>query len=301
MMRPTLVMLAAGIGSRYGGVKQMEGVGPGGELLLDYALYDARRAGFGKAVFVVSRALEQDFRARFGAGRDGYFTIDYVLQELDALPPGFSAPPDRKKPWGTGHAALAARTAVAEPFAVINADDYYGPDSLRVLAAALGAMRLDSPEFVMVSFELAKTLSEHGMVSRGVCRVENGLLVSITEREKIRRTEGGVVWEAAGGSLEALDAGAPVSMNCWGFSPGAFFPLADREFLAFLRKHGRDPSKEFYLPSIIDRGVAGKEVSVRVLSSGESWFGMTYPQDRAVVRERIRQKIAAGVYPEKLL
>jgi NDP-sugar pyrophosphorylase family protein len=299
-MDPTLVILAAGIGSRYGGLKQVEPVGPKGEVLLDYAIFDARRAGFGKIVFVISRALESDFRARFDGKYRDSIDIEYVTQALDAIAPGFAVPAERKKPWGTGHAVLVARKAISTPFAVINADDYYGSSSFMVLGKALAAMPLDAAEWVMVGFDLEKTLSEHGDVARGVCTVRDGRLVSIVEREKIKRSGGAIVFQAADGSSHPLDGSTQVSMNCWGFAPQAFFPRAERDFHEFLTARIGDAKAEFYLPSVINNALSQKVISVKVLNSGEQWFGMTYPQDREMVRECIRQKIDQGVYPPAL-
>ncbi|MBN2037083.1 MAG: hypothetical protein JW768_10105 [Chitinispirillaceae bacterium] len=300
-MQPALVILAAGIGSRYGGLKQVEPVGPAGEVLLDYAIFDAMRAGFGSIVFVVSRALENDFRARFDAMYRDRIPIDYAVQDLDMIPQGFAVPEGRKKPWGTGHAVLVAQEAIASPFAVINADDYYGSRSFAVLGDALRRMPLDSREYVMVGFDLEKTLSEHGGVARGVCTVEQGRLVSIVEREKIRREGGRVVYESPDGQQVPLDRGAQVSMNCWGFAPHTFFTMVRDGFIEFLRRRGGDSKAEYYLPSVINDQCAKGGLSVKVLRSDEQWFGMTYPRDREMVRESIRRKIGEGIYPQKLL
>jgi hypothetical protein len=300
-MKPTLLLLAAGIGSRFGGFKQLEPVGPNGELLLDYSLYDARRAGFGRIVFVISKEIESEFKgymsARYGVQDD----FVYVLQELDTgLPPGFSVPQGRTKPWGTGHAVLAAKHVVATPFAVVNADDYYGAGSFRAIGAALATMQNDAREQVMVGFGLENTLSEHGAVARGVCSVKDGFLSSIVEREKIRREAEGVVFESPRGEKFALDPQATVSMNCWGFAPEIMFPKFERDFAAFLRHRGDEPKAEFYLPTVVNDGIVDGSLAVRMLYSGDRWFGMTYAGDRTVVREFIAKKIAEGTYPETL-
>jgi hypothetical protein len=299
-MNPTLVILAAGIGSRYGGLKQVEPIGPNDEVLLDYAIYDARRAGFGKIVFVISRALEKDFKVRFDGKYRRSIEIEYAFQDLDDLPEGFAVPPDRKKPWGTGHAVLAAKEAIAAPFAVINADDYYGSGSFMVLGKALAAMSIDCREFVMIGFDLEKTLSEHGEVARGICSLQDDRLVSIVEREKIKRSGEAILYSAADGTAMTLDHGTQVSMNCWGFAPDTLFPLAEHDFKEFLTARGTDGKAEFYLPSIINNALKRGAISVKVLNSGEQWFGMTYPQDRDLVRRCIREKIKQGVYPSAL-
>jgi hypothetical protein len=299
-MKPALCILAAGIGSRFGGFKQMEPVGPGGEILLDYAIYDARKAGFGTIVFVVTKKLEPDFRgymeSRYGSGAD----FAYVHQELDNLPAGFGVPAGRIKPWGTGHAVLAAEQALTVPFAVINADDYYGQRSYAVLCDALASMKLDSSEMVMVGFEVEKTLSEHGAVSRGVCAIRNGYLASVVEREKIRKKNAAIVYETPEGQEFGLDPKSPVSMNCWGFAPQTIFPMLRQGFAEFLKTRGSEPKAEFYLPSVVNDGVTGKKMTVRVLESGEQWFGLTYPDDRNTVREYIQKRIQDGVYPGRL-
>jgi hypothetical protein len=297
-MKPLLCILAAGIGSRFGGLKQVRPIGPHGELLIDYSLYDARRAGFERFIFVISKDIEQEFRglmeARYGA--DAGFV--YALQELGDLPEGFTVPEGRTKPWGTVQAVLAARTAAGTaPFGVINADDYYGPRSFEVLYRALEAMPPDSREFVMVGFELSKTLSEHGAVTRGVCTVEKGYLTSVVERMKVRRRGDAVICEDASGRSVPLDPRSVVSMNFWGFAPQALFPLLERAFRAFLEKRGSELKSECFLPTVVNDGLAEKEIRVRMLYSGERWFGMTYADDVRAVKEYMRGKIKEGVYP----
>jgi hypothetical protein len=292
-MQPTLLILAAGIGSRFGGFKQLEPVGPSGELLLDFSLSDARKAGFGRIVFVISKAIEADFK-EYMDSRYGNADFVYVLQEPGSeLPAGFSVPTGRTKPWGTGHAVLSARHAIETPFAVINADDYYGPASFRALAEALSAMKNDSREQVMVGFKLENTLSEHGAVARGVCSVRDGFLSSIVEREKIRWEGEGGIYESAGGEKLSLDAQSIVSMNCWGFAPEAMFPRFEHDFAEFLSGRGNDLKAEFYLPTVVNNGIADGSLSVRMLYSGDRWFGMTYSGDREVVK-----KFLAGGVPK---
>ena len=299
-MKPILCILAAGIGSRFGGFKQIEPVGPHGELLIDYSIYDARKGGFGRIVFVITKKIEPEFKEYMQVhyGKEADFA--YADQSLDGIPEGFSVPAGRVKPWGTGHAVLAAKEAAAAPFAVINADDYYGPGSFSVLYRALSAMKPDAAEFAMVGFELEKTLSEHGAVSRGVCAVENGYLASVVEREKIRRSGNGILYETASGEKNVLDPSATVSMNCWGFAPETFFPLLEKDFAEFLKRSGNELKSEYYLPTVVNNGLAGKSISVKMLYSGEQWFGMTYVEDVAIVREYLKKKIGQGVYPERL-
>jgi choline kinase len=299
-MKPDICILAAGIGSRFGGFKQLKPVGPGGELLIDYSIFDARRAGFGRIVFVISRTIEPEFKeymeGRYGAGDE----FVYAYQDIAALPADFSVPVGRSKPWGTAQAVLAAREALSGVFAVINADDYYGPDSFAVLCKALGAMRPDAAEFVMVGFELSQTLSEHGAVARGVCSVKNGLLASIVEREKIKKTGNAIVAETMSGDNVTLEPQTTVSMNCWGFAPRRLFPLLEGEFVEFLKRNGNEPKTEFYLPAVINKALTRGEITVKVLRSGEQWFGMTYAEDVTAVREYLLKKIREGVYPATL-
>ncbi len=296
-MKPTLCILAAGIGSRFGGFKQIEPVGPHGELLIDYSIYDARKAGFGRIVFVILKKIESDFKEYMEAqyGREADFA--YAYQEVEVISSGFSVPVGRSKPWGTGHAVLAAKKTIGGPFAVINADDYYGPGSFAVLCNALSAMRPDATEFVMVGFELEKTLSEHGAVARGVCAVKNGYLASIVEREKIKRTEKTIAFETKTGERGDLDPHTPVSMNCWGFAPQTLYPMLENDFSEFLKRSGNELKTEFYLPSVVNNGLARKSISVKMLYSGEQWFGMTYREDCQVVREYLKKKIGEGAYP----
>ena len=297
-MQPTLLVLAAGLGSRYGGLKQIDPVGPGGETVLDYAVFDAVRAGFGRAVFVIRREFEEVFRAQIGASYAGRIAVDYVFQALDALPAGFTPPPGREKPWGTGHAVWCARAAVRENFAVINADDFYGADSLAQLADFLRGpdeapvSRLAQPaEFAMAGFRLERTLSEHGAVSRGVCAVEAGRLRGIVEQTGILPADVG-----AGKKFSGEET---VSMNCWGFTP-ALFPALDAQFAAFLDEHGGEPKAEFYLPAAVAAMIGRGEAGVRVLPTAGTWFGVTYREDKPRVQAAIAELVRSGAYPEKL-
>lgn len=307
-MHPTLLVLAAGMGSRYGGLKQVDPVGPSGETVLDYAVFDAVRAGFGRVVFIIRKDFEDIFREKVGAKYAGRVPVDYVFQSVDALPPGFTVPAGREKPWGTGHAVWCARDAVHEPFAVINADDFYGADSFAQLAKFLSGNaahprgfdpmsghptpRSMAAQFAMVGFKLANTLSEHGAVSRGLCASgANGRLSSITERTGILASEVGAGKIYSGGEI--------VSMNCWGFTP-ALFPALDRLLVEFLREKGQDAKAEFYLPAAVSAMIARGEASVRVLPTESSWFGVTYREDKPRVVAALASLVAERKYPATL-
>jgi NDP-sugar pyrophosphorylase family protein len=294
-MAPTLLVLAAGMGSRYGGLKQIDPVGPSGETVLDYAVFDAQRAGFGRVVFVIRKDFEQLFRDKIGARYTGRIAVDYVFQSLDALPAGFAVPPGREKPWGTGHAVWCARDAVRENFAVINADDFYGADSFTQLAKFLSETRHSSQvtrRFAMVGFRLANTLSEHGAVSRGVCVADaTGALRSITEQTGILASDVGAGKKFSGDEL--------VSMNCWGFTP-ALFPALDAQLREFLAARGGDAKAEFYLPAAVSEQIARGSAGVRVLPTASAWFGVTYREDKPRVTAAIADLVQRGIYPAKL-
>ena len=304
------------MGSRYGGLKQIDPVGPSGETVLDYAVFDAIRAGFGRVVFVIRRDFEELFRTQIGARYAGKIAVDYVFQSLDALPPGFTPPAGREKPWGTGHAVWCARDAVKENFAVINADDFYGADSFNRLAAFLKATpsaamargydpmsghKAPTPgapatpwEFAIVGFRLANTLSEHGAVSRGVCATDaKGRLASITETHGITPAEVGA--EAG----KKFSGDTVVSMNCWGFTPALFAGL-DVQFREFLATRGTEPKSEFYLPGSVSTMIARGETAVRVLPTDSAWFGITFREDKPRVQAALADLVQAGLYPEKL-
>jgi NDP-sugar pyrophosphorylase family protein len=288
----TLLVLAAGMGSRYGGLKQMDPVGPSGETVLDYAVFDAHRAGFDRVVFVIREEFAALFREKIGAKYSGRIAVDYVFQSLDSLPEGFTPPSTRTKPWGTGHAVWCARHAVCENFAVINADDFYGSDSFVQLAAFL--RHASDSKFAMVGFELAKTLSEHGAVSRGLCTVTHaGMLEAVVEQSGITREDVGAQKKYAGHDI--------VSMNCWGFTPDLFSAL-DRQLRDFLAGAMTDPAspREFYLPAAVSTLVAGGEATVQVLPTQSAWFGVTFREDKPRVQTALAELIAAGKYPPRL-
>lgn len=282
------------MGSRYGGLKQIDPVGPAGETVLDYAVFDARRAGFGRVVFVIRRDFEEVFRAQIGAKYAGRIAVDYVFQALDALPAGHPVPAGREKPWGTGHAVWCAREAVREPFAVINADDFYGADSFAQLASFLAAPAAPGgpAPFAMVGFRLANTLSEHGAVARGICRAgADGLLESITEHTGILAANVGPGRAYSGQEI--------ASLNCWGFTPALFAGL-DRQLGAFLAERGGEAKAEFYLPTAVSGMIAGREATVRVRPTESTWFGVTYREDKPRVVAAIAELVRAGQYPAKL-
>lgn len=300
-VKPTLLVLAAGMGSRYGGLKQIDPVGPGGEVVLDYSVFDALRAGFGRAVFVIRRDIREAFETAILARFRDRIDCTCVFQELDALPPGVAVPAGRTKPWGTGHAVLAAADAVHDPFAVINADDFYGRHSFALLRDFLAADHPATPDAcALVGFRLRNTLSEHGHVSRGVCTCDaEGRLTGIRERTRIVAEGGGVADVSPEGAREPLDPDALVSMNMWGFSP-SLFPHLRRLFADFLSAEGPPATREFYLPAAVDRLIAEGAATCRVLSTPDAWFGVTYPADKPHVVASIRQRIDAGDYPERL-
>ena len=263
-------------------------------------MYDAIRAGFDRVVCVIRRDIETDFRALVSARFEKHIPVDYVFQDMTDLPSGFALPADRKKPWGTGHAVLACRDVVKSPFAVINADDFYGRLSYEALGTFLKGVKPDSGNYSMVGFTLRNTLSEHGHVARGVCEVDGqGLMKRVVERTNIEKTETGARFAEANGGWTALTGDEVVSMNMWGLTP-SLFPHLQREFPIFLEKNAANPKAEFFLPTVVDGLVGEGKASVKVLSTPEHWFGVTYPQDKAVVVEGIRKLVDKGVYPEKL-
>jgi UTP-glucose-1-phosphate uridylyltransferase len=296
-MKPTLLVLAAGMGSRYGGLKQIDPVGPQGETIIDYSIYDAMRAGFGKLVFVIRKDIEAPFKEIVGARFESRIATEYVYQELDKLPAGFSVPAGRTKPWGTTQAILMAENAIREPFAAINADDFYGADSFQVLSKQLQS---GSPDYSMVGFTLRNTLSEFGSVARGVCEVDReNFLKSIIELTKIEKDGNGGKSINPDGSVSKLTGEEPVSMNMWGFTP-TIFPHLRREFTEFLKAQGKAEKSECYIPMTVGDLIRNGHARCRVLRSGASWFGVTYREDRPRVVESIRGLIKQGLYPEKL-
>jgi NDP-sugar pyrophosphorylase family protein len=297
-MKPTLLILAAGMGSRYGGLKQMDPVGPDGEVILDYSVFDARRAGFGKVVFVIRRDIEAAFRDQVGSRFEEKISVDYVFQELEDLPEGFAVPPERTKPWGTVHAMLAARDVIQEPFGVINADDYYGQGAFQLLADALRDQDPSGLDLVLIGYPLKNTVSTHGTVSRGMCEVKEGQLVSVTECHEIQPVEGGIEVHR-NGTPEVVDGSQLVSMNTWGFTP-AVFQEARQGFSDFLRANSDPVKGEYYIPTLVQQIMDAGKGTVEVLPADDAWLGVTYPEDKARVQAGLQALADQGVYPRPL-
>jgi UTP-glucose-1-phosphate uridylyltransferase len=296
---PTLLVLAAGMGSRYGGLKQIDPMGPSGETLLDYSVFDAIRAGFGRAVFVIRPDFEEAFRERVLERFAGRIDTAVAYQTLDRLPAGFAVPAGREKPWGTTHAVLCAREVIGGPFAMINADDFYGRDSFAVLGRRLAGLADDSTAYCMVGFTLENTLSEHGTVARGVCRTDaERFLTDIRELTDVGRTPEGVRGRDASGTVE-LTGQEPVSMNMWGFTP-AIFPQLDAEFRSFLATRAAEAKSECYIPMSVGSLVQAGRATCEVLPTAAAWFGATYADDKPLVQAGLRRLIEAGEYPESL-
>ncbi len=284
-MDATLVVMAAGMGSRFGGLKQAEPVGPKGEAILDFSVYDAKQAGFNKVVFVIKHSIEEIFKQTVGSRISKMIDVEYVFQETDALPAGYTCPPGREKPWGTGQAVLCCREAVRTPFAVINADDYYGRSAFAQIYRQLCA---GGEDYCMVGYRLGNTVTENGTVSRGVCRVEDGCLSDIVE-------VGGIGPDCRTSDRKVLDPGTVVSMNMWGFTPD-FFRYLEEDFTAFLDAKGSELKAEFYLPGVVDRLIREKLRRVRVLIAEDKWYGVTYKEDKPQVVSAIRALVENGHY-----
>ena len=299
-VKPTLFVLAAGMGSRYGGLKQLDGVGPHGETIMDYSIFDALRAGFGKVVFVIRKDFEDDFRKKILSKYEGHIPVEVVFQSLDKLPEGYSVDPERKKPWGTNHAVLMGREAINEPFVVINADDYYGRDAFEVIARELSRPREHKGDYCMVGFRVANTMTENGSVSRGVCSTSDGYLTDVVERTSIAfDPEHRISFTDENGVVQYLDPDTPVSMNMWGFTPD-YFEYSDREFRKFL-DNLKDPLKgEHYIPTAVDTLVRSGEATVKVLDTTSKWVGVTYAEDRQGVVDSLAAMHADGTYPEQM-
>ena len=288
----TLLVMAAGMGSRYGGLKQLDAIGPNGETIIDYSVYDAVKSGFSKVVFIIRREFEKEFKERISDQYAGKIQVEFAFQELQALPYGFTCPEGREKPWGTGHAILSALDLISAPFVVINGDDYYGRESFKVVS---DYYREGADQFSMVAFQLDKTLSIFGGVTRGLCTVKEGKLDTIIETENLQKTENGISSDRD----IALDGTEPVSMNMWGFTPVLFDYLKDM-FVEFLNEYGTELKSEFLIPSVINDLIQSGREQVHVLRSNSSWFGVTYQEDKPYVMGEIQKLINAGAYPIKL-
>jgi UTP-glucose-1-phosphate uridylyltransferase len=297
-MKPTLLILAAGIGSRYGSLKQVDKLGPSGERIIDYSVFDAKRAGFGKVVFVIRKDIEKEFNEVFIENLARHIDIDYVFQELDNLPPGMVCPDERIKPWGTCHAVIVAGSKINEPFAVINADDFYGFEAFESVAKFMENLSSNqSHEYCMVGYKLKNTLSEYGLVSRGVCeRDSDNYLFKITERTQIGRKDGKIFYKDQNGNDYLLHEDTIISMNCWGFTP-SFFPIAEKMFEEFMISNIQNPKAEFYIPLVIDNIVKKKAGTVKVLDCNAKWFGVTYQEDKPSVIKNLKEYAAKGLYP----
>ena len=299
-MKPTLFVLAAGMGSRYGGLKQLDGLGPNGETIMDYSVYDAIKAGFGKVVFVIREDFEKDFREKVLSKYEGVVPTEVVFQALDKLPEGYTCPADRTKPWGTNHAVLMGKEAIKEPFAVINADDFYGRDAFRVIAEELQRPHDRKGDYCMVGFRVGNTMTENGSVARGVCQTKEGLLTSVVERTAISYDNNhNIVFTDENGEVQTLEPNTPVSMNLWGFTPD-YFDYSEREFKKFLDRDINTPKAEFFIPLCIDTLINSKEATVKVLDTDSKWFGVTYSADRPGVVEKFAELHREGVYPTTL-
>ena len=297
-MRPTLLILAAGAGSRYGGLKQLDAVGPNGETIMDYSVYDAVRAGFGKVVFVVRHYFRDEFERRIVSGYRKIVEVELVEQEPDDLPEGFTLISGREKPWGTGHALLMASKVIQTPFAVINADDFYGKNSFGILASFLSESA--ESEYSMVGFSLEKTLSESGTVSRGICTADKrGFLTGVEEHHNVKREEDGIYGDGMDGVRRRLAEHSPTSMNMWGFTP-EIFDYGEKLFKEFLIASPADLKREFYIPHIVNSAIEENKATVKILSTPDKWFGVTYKEDKSHVIESISQMVERGEYPADL-
>ncbi|MDR1809459.1 MAG: nucleotidyltransferase [Prevotella sp.] len=299
-MKPTLFVLAAGMGSRYGGLKQMDGLGPNGETIMDYSIYDALRGGFGKVVFVIRESFDKEFREKIVSKYENHIPVDVVYQELDNLPAGFSLHPDRVKPWGTNHAVLMGKDVIKEPFAVINADDFYGRESFAIIADFLKGIENTQNHYCMVGYRLKNTLSESGSVARGVCGTnKDGFLASVVERTHIERVDGEIKYKDADGAWFALPENTPVSMNMWGFTPD-YFKYSEDYFVEFLKANQQNIKSEYFIPLMVDNLISTGKADVKVLDTPSKWFGVTYAEDRPAVVAKLQELVDKGEYPTPL-
>ena len=302
-MKPTLFVLAARMGSRYGGLKQLDGLGPNGETIMDYSIFDAIRGGFGKVVFVIRKDFEDAFREKVLSKYEGHIPTELVFQSINDLPEGFTCPEGRQKPWGTNHAVLMGKDVIKEPFAVINADDFYGRDTFAVIGKYLSNLPQDAKnDYCMVGFRVGNTLSESGTVARGICSTdENGNLTTVVERTEIMRVDGPVCYKDEEGKWVAVPDNTPVSMNVWGFTPD-YFAHSEAYFKEFLSdpKNMTNLKAEFFIPLMVNKLINDKTATVKVLDTTSHWFGVTYAADRQGVVDKIQALIDKGEYPAKL-
>ena len=300
-MKPTLFVLAAGMGSRYGGLKQLDGLGPNGETIMDYSIFDAIRGGFGKIVFVIRKDFEKDFREKILSKYENHIPVELVFQSVDKLPAGFTCPEGRVKPWGTNHAVLMGKEVINEPFAVINADDFYGRDSFAVLGRWLSELPEGAKNhYCMVGFRVGNTLSESGTVARGICSTnDEGCLTTVVERTEIMRVDGKVCYKDEQGAWVAVDDNTPVSMNMWGFTPD-YFKYSEDYFIDFLKNNLDNLKAEYFIPLMVNKLINEGTATVKVLDTTSKWFGVTYAADRQGVVDKIQSLVDAGEYPSKL-
>lgn len=299
MSKPTLVILAAGVGSRYGGLKQLDTFSEQGDTILDFSIYDAIQAGFGKVVFIIRKSIEEDFKAFFNPKLEGKIEVDYVFQEIDSIPEKFKDN-NREKPWGTGHALLMAKDAVTENFAVINADDFYGREAFEGVAQALRNTDKNSTAFNMMGYVLKNTISDYGFVSRGECTVdENNFLSGIVERTHIEKVNGELMFKDNNGELKPISEETIVAMNFFGFTP-KYFDISASMFEAFLEKNYKEPKAEFFIPLVVNEVIVNNTATMEVLKSNARWFGVTYKEDKPYVTSEIQKLKDSGVYPKYL-
>ena len=299
-MKPTLFVLAAGMGSRYGGLKQLDGLGPNGETIMDYSIFDAIRGGFGKLVFVIRKSFEQDFREKIISKYKDHIPVELVFQDINDLPEGFTCPEGRQKPWGTNHAVLMGREVIHEPFAVINADDFYGRDSFAVIGHWLSGKENATHDYCMVGYRVGNTLSESGSVARGVCETnEEGYLTGVVERTAIERINGDIQFTDENGKQVILEENVPVSMNMWGFTPD-YFEYSAEYFKEFLTANIGNLKSEYFIPLMVNKLITEGTATVKVLDTTSKWFGVTYAADRQGVVDKIQALVDAGEYPNKL-
>ena len=299
-MKPTLFLLAAGMGSRYGGLKQLDELGPHGETIMDYSIYDAIRSGFGKIVFVIRKDFEDDFRKIILSKYENHIPVEVVFQAIDNLPEGFVCPEGRTKPWGTNHAVLMGKDVIKEPFAVINADDFYGRNSFEVIAQELSKPKEEKGDYCMVGFRVGNTMSESGSVARGVCQTTDGYLTTVVERTAIEYNDKHeITFVDENGVTQTLEPNTPVSMNLWGFTPD-YFKFSEGYFVDFLKENIDKPKAEFFIPLVVNELITKNIAKVKVLDTESKWFGVTYAADRQGVVDKLADLHAKGEYPEKM-